>query len=935
MFINSVGEESLYLNLRATPTIVSTGFSTTLVLEVINTGTNKLVNLQAEMDSVVKNCGTCSYDLVSDVSPTSFASLDPGDIATFEWVYTVEGTTDGDNFTFTASLVNGVDTDSAVVSIKIVETALNANVSFETGGLDNDVAIDDSILLFHMEQHQVPSPGYQMFSAEADGASTGLKIDMETKTAGSAFSSFTNNGSSNTITIPAGQWNASVALRSEAVATGIQDQFEDMIFHFEDGDGVDPDNSEGDANRDLETCSDSAVTYDNSASNSGALCSSTSCTVDLNIADQPNMMILVVANDETGAPESLVTSVDEETNTNVGTEVSHQYVSNSQSIYVFRIMDADITNKGGTNTITVNYDVAPTGGGISVHSFYGVDQTAPDDVDTNQKTSESDTISVTSTPIADGSLIFTAFGSDTTESCTGRGSGQTERADFASSSSRHCVTTEIKSTAAADSQRIDTSDDFNRAGISASAYSPAPENDPDWQPNSGPHGSASYYYDGVNECHQSKNNVSNINGNDLDNNNLTTSLWFKTVVPVEQVTSEQMLVFWEGGGTYPSSDYYKISIGEDGTGTILFEHDVGSGAQSSTCRSVNEYDDGLWHHVVAVRTLAADRCDLYITDTAGADEETPITSSPSHSGQFIDADGKWYVASRENSGNFFKGWIDDVMHWNDDALDSTEADLLSHTNYGDTAHQFEVNLDLTDEDGDFVSNLFSDSSYAIEFQDSKAQADTVDAAYTMFNVTMSLPEIQVTSIQRLNFSMAFVPSTSTWEALELDMKLDDDDFITPLLSILQFPTPDNTFPNYLKYDPTDELILYVNNNGEDGIFFIYSGTRVSFVDNNVSFASQIHYVNATIDPPDPEFAVDVDSDSIYIPSGDKAELRFYAEPSNHPCQAKGTTCIGGDPNGMVIPDGQYRMAAWINGYSDQGEDFGRSVVLGYIIVEDL
>jgi hypothetical protein len=35
VLLNSVGDESLYLNLRATPTIVSTGFTTTLVLEIL------------------------------------------------------------------------------------------------------------------------------------------------------------------------------------------------------------------------------------------------------------------------------------------------------------------------------------------------------------------------------------------------------------------------------------------------------------------------------------------------------------------------------------------------------------------------------------------------------------------------------------------------------------------------------------------------------------------------------------------------------------------------------------------------------------------------------------------------------------------------------------------------------------------------------------
>jgi len=66
IFLNSVNNDAVYLNLRATPTLIPTGFSSTLVLEVINTGTNKLLNLQAEMDSAVETCATtCSSALVS------------------------------------------------------------------------------------------------------------------------------------------------------------------------------------------------------------------------------------------------------------------------------------------------------------------------------------------------------------------------------------------------------------------------------------------------------------------------------------------------------------------------------------------------------------------------------------------------------------------------------------------------------------------------------------------------------------------------------------------------------------------------------------------------------------------------------------------------------------------------------------------------------
>jgi len=86
MFVNSDGGESVYLSLSATPTIVPTTFSTSVVLEVINTGSNKLINLQPEMDSVVTSCTLlCSATLVSGPTPTNFDSLDPGNIAIFEF----------------------------------------------------------------------------------------------------------------------------------------------------------------------------------------------------------------------------------------------------------------------------------------------------------------------------------------------------------------------------------------------------------------------------------------------------------------------------------------------------------------------------------------------------------------------------------------------------------------------------------------------------------------------------------------------------------------------------------------------------------------------------------------------------------------------------------------------------------------------------------
>jgi len=356
----------------------------------------------------------------------------------------------------------------------------------------------------------------------------------------------------------------------------------------------------------------------------------------------------------------------------------------------------------------------------------------------------------------------------------------------------------------------------------------------------------------------------------------------------------------------------------------LFEVNKG-GTDISTCLTTNEYDDGAWHHVVAVSTELLDKCELYITDTAGADEEY-VTVSPNHGSNSVDADGKWYVGVAEGNSAYFKGWIDDVMHWDDVALSSSEADDLSHTNYGTGAHQLNVNLDLTDSNGVLVSNLYNGPITAIPFQDSKEQG-TVDAAFTLYNVTMSIPQTIVAPLQKLNFSMAFNPSTSTWEALQLDMKIDDTGFTSPYPSYLQIPMPDNPFPSYITYDPDDPMELFVNNIGQDGIYFTYSGTRLSFFNiNNGSFASLIQYVNGTTSP----YVVNMTQDSIYIPANQSAQLIYYNEPTDHPCQGNGSSC----QNANIIADGVYSMAAWVNGYSDQGETFGRTVQLGSITVKD-
>jgi len=278
-------------------------------------------------------------------------------------------------------------------------------------------------------------------------------------------------------------------------------------------------------------------------------------------------------------------------------------------------------------------------------------------------------------------------------------------------------------------------------------------------------------------------------------------------------------------------------------------------------------------------------------------------------------------SDQAENGNWFKGWIDDIIHWNDRELLSVEADAISKTNYGTGAHQFDINLDLTDKDGNLVSNVYNNLGTSIAFQDGKALSNNDDAGYGVYNVTFNLPQVVVPISQRLNFSMNFVSSTSTWKALHVNMTIDDVT-MTPYPSFLQIPKPDNTFPSYFIHDNDNEIDVFVSIAGPAGIYMTSAGTRIAFngTQGEGSFVGMIKAVNGTI----PAFDVLSTKDSIYIPAGSKAQLYFY-KPTDHPS-------VQPPVEGTVIVPGAYDTSVWLHGFTDLGETFSITIKLGNILV---
>jgi len=357
---------------------------------------------------------------------------------------------------------------------------------------------------------------------------------------------------------------------------------------------------------------------------------------------------------------------------------------------------------------------------------------------------------------------------------------------------------------------------------------------------------------------------------------------------------------------------------------VIFAFDTSKNTATTTCKSASGYDDGAWYHVVGVRGATADDCILYITDINGLNLET-ITKTESYTSNRVDADGRWVVGTnQEKNGNFFKGWIDDIMHWNGDGgshfLDAAEADDLAKTNYGNAGHKISFYLTVTNSTGEVERVLISDTPVSVPFKDPKAGGDDLDSSYSYFNHSMTLAQQTFAVGERLNATIYWVSGSSTWEPLDVDMKVDDTGFITPFPSYIQVPKPTKPFPSYYTYDRDDPFNVIVSNTGDDGIYLVSQGTRANFNGTLGSYAGLIDTINGT----GASDEVTITQDSIYIPSGDKAQMYFY-QPTDHP--SKNTL-------GTLIPVGQYRVAIWLQGYSDQGETFTRSVILGQVTVVD-
>ena len=112
-YVNSLADENVYMSLTASPTVIPSTFTSTLIYTVVNnmSNGNYLYNLTPVMNDTRQTLGLESagltYEMVGgEPTPSSYESLGPGEVAVFTYEIKLTGETDGDLQLFNVTLAN-------------------------------------------------------------------------------------------------------------------------------------------------------------------------------------------------------------------------------------------------------------------------------------------------------------------------------------------------------------------------------------------------------------------------------------------------------------------------------------------------------------------------------------------------------------------------------------------------------------------------------------------------------------------------------------------------------------------------------------------------------------------------------------------------------------------------------------------------------------
>jgi len=431
----------------------------------------------------------------------------------------------------------------------------------------------------------------------------------------------------------------------------------------------------------------------------------------------------------------------------------------------------------------------------------------------------------------------------------------------------------------------------------------------------------------------------------------TEAVWVR--IPTSGIDDYMPLIYYGDAdeGMNPM-DNYAITIGtsEGATadkGKISFTYSTDTGPPHSvttTCTSSNSYDNGNWQHIVAVRESNGD-CNLYINGTLVAG---PISGSTGTNTIDLKKVGIGTIdQGKTKAGNDLLADVASWMHWNSKALTQPEAENLFYTNYGNNGTRVWVSMNITDgSGGDSCPScevLIDDKEYILPFHDPSSKslrnADTAyyfrdylesnsDSweKYTQYNITKFLSGSDRTLAvdNRLSISIRM---DDTEQNLPINIRVGDGNFpandYTDSVSFLQTGATDPPWPAYLSFNWDDQVELTIFNEGPEGVWFTFPGTRMvlTTVDKTISYGAmpeEIQIVDPDWEPMSPE------RDGPYIADQVTAKVKFYAL-TNPPFIPPLT---GGQPD--TVPGGDYDAFVFLSGFDEAGTAFLKTVELGTV-----
>ncbi|MGY5147643.1 MAG: LamG-like jellyroll fold domain-containing protein [Candidatus Nitrosopumilus sp. bin_7KS] len=478
--------------------------------------------------------------------------------------------------------------------------------------------------------------------------------------------------------------------------------------------------------------------------------------------------------------------------------------------------------------------------------------------------------------------------------------------------------------------------EFSGDGSSAETQGDGPDGDEYWHFDNG-----DYFYNDFNVNDGTGKAYTEIQSYDT-----TTALWLR-IEPTSN--SYKGVITWgcasndDCGG---SQDRFYLAVVTGGELEFGYQdHDADSGGNDVTCKSSSEYDDDQWHHVVIRRE--GGYCELWVDNVRVA---WSGTIGGSGSGD-IDVDR--IDIGYDSSEADFDGDIASIIHWNQNAFSSGQIEDLYYTNYGNNGTWFDFKIERVNEAGDqVVAEITSETKVNVPFKDPSIgnyddengswiqlltgnttnqkfhgdADDDNDQAHTATITSTIGSDVTVLSGERLKVTLDW--NNYNEQNLPINILWDSTGWSYPDgSSHLETPVPTHTWPTFLTFDHDELLTFRAFNDGPDGIWFVFSGTRLVLTTNDGtnSYAAVPQYVNYTTapSPQNTHAVISPTQDSMYIPDQNFAYIDFY--PIQAPPSQDLSPC-----NECQVPTGQYNAALYLQGYGESGETFKKTINLGLI-----